>query len=122
MNVVKAYQQRHFCEDVDELKKLGGINHLFDKLKTSPTSGITSQSVDQRVKAFGSNAPPMAEVKSCFSHFISALNDLTLIILIVAAFVSTAIHMITEPEHRNIGKFSILLLLSPSGERERATP
>jgi hypothetical protein len=39
------------------------------------------------------------------SHFIGALNDLTLIILMVAAVISIIINMITEEEHRNIGEY-----------------
>ena len=69
------------------------------------SEGIPSSSVEQRRKAFGSNAPPQAPVQSCMSHFIGALNDLTLIILMVAAVISIIINMITEEEHRNIGEY-----------------
>lgn len=79
---------------------------MYDKLKTSTSEGITTSSIEQRQKAFGSNAPPQAEVMSCMGHFIGALNDLTLIILMIAAVVSIVINMITEEEHRNIGNYS----------------
>lgn len=29
VNIIKAYQQRHFCEDVDTLQKLGGNVYKF---------------------------------------------------------------------------------------------
>jgi magnesium-transporting ATPase (P-type) len=82
-----------------------GINTLFEKLQTSPTQGIATSTLDKRVKAFGTNAPPEAEIESCIMLFIGALNDLTLIILMVAAVVSIIINTIVEEEHRNIGNF-----------------
>lgn len=113
--IVKAYQQRQkLCEDVDELEKQGGKikkltvlgpNTLFDKLGTSLEKGIPSSSISERRAAFGSNEPPIKPIKSCMTLFFEALNDLTLIILMIAAAVSIVINMITEEEHRNIGIF-----------------
>lgn len=78
---------------------------MYDKLRTSVDNGIDSNTIDARIKAFGSNAPPQAEVQSCMSHFMDALNDLTLIILMIAAVISIIINMITEEDHRNIGNY-----------------
>lgn len=120
VKIVKSYQQRTFCEDVEVLKKLGGntkryncvislgINALFTKLKTSTTKGIDASTVEQRIKAFGTNKPPEAEVESCFSLFLGALNDLTLIILMIAAVVSIIINMIFEADHRSTGNLDLL--------------
>ena len=79
------------------------MNTLFSKLRTSTDKGIDSSTIESRIKAFGTNKPPEAEVESCFGLFLGALNDLTLIILMIAAVVSIIINMIFEADHRSTG-------------------
>lgn len=79
-------------------------NSLFDKLGTDLEKGIASSSIEARMAAFGSNEPPQKAVKGCCTLFFEALNDLTLIVLLIAAVISTIINMIVEEEHRDIGK------------------
>ena len=67
------------------------------------SEGIKESSIAQREEAFGSNAPPEAKVKSCIMLFIEALNDLTLIVLIIAAVVSLIINLLTT-DHKDLGK------------------
>jgi P-type Ca2+ transporter type 2B len=78
---------------------------LFEKLQTSTTQGISTSNLVKRIKAFGTNAPPEAEIETCLALFIGALNDLTLIILMISAVVSIIINTIVEEDHRSIGKF-----------------
>lgn len=74
-------------------------------MKTDLSKGIDTGSIKQRVKAFGTNEPPQTKLKGCCILFLEALNDLTLIILMVAAVVSTIINWFSDKDHRQIGKF-----------------
>lgn len=68
------------------------------------TEGIKTSSLEERQKAFGSNAPPQAPIRSCMSLFFEAMNDLTLIILLFAAVISVVVHIISDPDKIDLGK------------------
>jgi magnesium-transporting ATPase (P-type) len=92
---------------------------LLQKLKTNPKDGISSDSIDSRTLAYGSNRKAVKILKSAIQLFIEACDDFTLKILIVAAIVSISakiiilvVEMIMEEDHRAtawIEGFAILL-------------
>jgi magnesium-transporting ATPase (P-type) len=85
---------------------------LLQKLKTNPKDGISSDSIDSRTLAYGSNRKAVKILKSAIQLFIEACDDFTLKILIVAAIVSIIVEMIMEKDHRAtawIEGFAILL-------------
>lgn len=100
MEIVTKYQQRKNIEEVQYLEEIGGTSSLLKELDTNLQAGIKKDSIEKRVKAFGDNHPPMIVPKSFISLFCAALNDFTLIILMVAAVKSIVIKMITEPDKR----------------------
>lgn len=66
-------------------------------------NGIKEESIPERVKAFGSNEPPLKELKGFCRLLLEALDDVTLIVLIISAVVSTIIKWFAEADHRGIG-------------------
>ncbi|ESO10536.1 hypothetical protein HELRODRAFT_190078 [Helobdella robusta] len=68
----------------------GGINQLCTLLKTSPTNGLGGENEDlvARGKAYGKNIIPPPPMKSFLMLVLEALQDTTLIILMVAALIS----------------------------------
>ena len=83
-----------------------GMQWLYKELKTDPKSGISSSTIDSRLKAYGNNEMAVAPPAGFWRLFWEALHDLTLIILIVAALISIVVSTIVEEEHRSIGKKS----------------
>jgi magnesium-transporting ATPase (P-type) len=78
------------------------MGFLYDKLRTTPETGIKAATIPERIKAFGTNAPPQVEIESCFSKFLDALNDFTLIILMISAIFSIVVNTIVQVEFRHI--------------------
>lgn len=78
----------------------GGIHELCKKLLTSPTDGTTGEEADLEARKafFGPNSIPPKPPKTFLQLVWEALQDMTLIILQVAAFVSLVLAFI-EPEH-----------------------
>ncbi|XP_078062726.1 plasma membrane calcium-transporting ATPase 4, partial [Mustelus asterias] len=71
----------------------GDINGLCQRLKTSATSGLSDDPKDlaQRIKMFGSNFIPPKKAKTFLLLVWEALQDVTLIILEIAAIISLAL-------------------------------
>ncbi|KAM8867858.1 plasma membrane calcium-transporting ATPase 2 isoform 1-T2 [Synchiropus picturatus] len=77
----------------------GGIEGLCKRLKTSPTEGLSGaqSDLDKRRDVFGKNLIPPKKPKS-FLHLVwEALQDVTLIILEVAALVSLGLSFYRPP-------------------------
>lgn len=68
----------------------GGMAGICDKLYTSPETGLSGNRADieHRRETFGSNVIPPKPPKTFLQLVWEALQDITLIILEVAAFVS----------------------------------
>lgn len=68
----------------------GGVHELCKKLYTSPNEGLSGNPADskQREEVFGSNVIPPKPPKTFLQLVWEALQDVTLIILIVAAIIS----------------------------------
>lgn len=82
----------------------GGIQDLCRKLYTSPTDGLSGSAADleHRRATFGANSIPPKPPKTFLQLVWEALQDMTLIILQVAAFVSLVLAFI-EPEDHDAG-------------------
>ena len=68
----------------------GGLNGLGQRLKTNLISGLSEDDADlaARTAAFGRNEIPPKPPKSFFRLMFEALQDLTLVILIICAVIS----------------------------------
>ncbi|XP_033168062.1 plasma membrane calcium-transporting ATPase 2 isoform X3 [Drosophila mauritiana] len=77
-------------EGVMKIAENGGIHELCKKLYTSPNEGLSGSKADEehRRETFGSNVIPPKPPKTFLTLVWEALQDVTLIILEVAALVS----------------------------------
>ncbi|XP_020809971.1 plasma membrane calcium-transporting ATPase 2 isoform X3 [Drosophila serrata] len=77
-------------EGVAKIAEFGGIHELCKKLYTSPNEGLSGSKADEehRRETFGSNIIPPKPPKTFLTLVWEALQDVTLIILEVAALVS----------------------------------
>ncbi|KAJ0007800.1 hypothetical protein Pint_30513 [Pistacia integerrima] len=80
------------------LEQYGGVKGLSDLLKTNIEFGISGDDTDlsKRRNSFGSNTYPLKKGRSFLKFLWEAWQDLTLIILIVAAAASLALGIKTE--------------------------
>ncbi|KAI3442550.1 Calcium-transporting ATPase, partial [Psidium guajava] len=80
------------------LQQFGGVKGLSDLLKTNLEKGIAGDdaSLSNRRNAFGSNTYPRKKGRTFLTFLWEAWQDLTLIILIIAAAVSLALGIKTE--------------------------
>ncbi|CAH8315409.1 unnamed protein product [Eruca vesicaria subsp. sativa] len=103
--------------DVKKLKFHGGADGLASKLKTSPTEGLSTdtKSLSQRQDLFGINKFAESELKSFWVFVWEALQDMTLMILGVCAFVSLIVGIATEGwpkgSHDGLGIVASILLV-----------
>ncbi|CAI0386329.1 unnamed protein product [Linum tenue] len=84
--------------NITALQELGGVKGLAEALKTSPEKGILGDDSDlvKRKNVFGSNTYPQKKGRSFWMFLWEAWQDLTLIILMVAAAASLALGIKTE--------------------------
>ncbi|XP_035538880.1 calcium-transporting ATPase 10, plasma membrane-type-like [Juglans regia] len=84
--------------DVSTLEQYGRVSGLSDLLKTSLENGIQGDEADllKRRNAFGSNTYPRKKGRSFWMFLWEAWQDLTLIILMIAAVASLALGIKTE--------------------------
>ncbi|XP_049805756.1 plasma membrane calcium-transporting ATPase 2 isoform X1 [Schistocerca nitens] len=77
-------------EGIGKVNELGGVQEICRKLYTSPSEGLSGSKVDieHRRETFGSNVIPPKPPKTFLQLVWEALQDVTLIILEVAALVS----------------------------------
>ncbi|RZC38902.1 plasma membrane calcium-transporting ATPase 2 [Asbolus verrucosus] len=77
-------------EGVNKVHDFGGVQEICKKLYTSPSEGLSGSQVDleHRRETFGSNSIPPKPPKTFLQLVWEALQDITLIILEVAAIVS----------------------------------
>ncbi|XP_063928748.1 plasma membrane calcium-transporting ATPase 2 isoform X4 [Zophobas morio] len=80
-------------EGVNKVTEYGGVQEICKKLYTSPSEGLSGSQVDleHRRETFGSNSIPPKPPKTFLQLVWEALQDITLIILEVAAIVSLAL-------------------------------
>ncbi|XP_017791251.1 PREDICTED: plasma membrane calcium-transporting ATPase 3 isoform X3 [Habropoda laboriosa] len=77
-------------EGVEQINSHGGVQEICKKLYTSPSEGLSGSAADiqHRRDTFGSNSIPPKPPKTFLQLVWEALQDVTLIILEVAALVS----------------------------------
>uniref|UniRef100_A0A8B9JL67 Calcium-transporting ATPase n=1 Tax=Astyanax mexicanus TaxID=7994 RepID=A0A8B9JL67_ASTMX len=82
------------------------VNGLCSRLKTSPVDGLSGQPADleKRTIVFGQNFIPPKKPKTFLQLVWEALQDVTLIILEVAAIVSLGLSFYRPPEADNCGE------------------
>ncbi len=75
---------------VARVREYGGVDGITKHLETNMKTGIrpTAGEIEDRVSAYGKNVIPPQAPKSFLSLCLDALQDKTLIILIVAAIIS----------------------------------
>ncbi|CAA7048833.1 unnamed protein product [Microthlaspi erraticum] len=85
-------------QNIASLQELGGVKGLSELLKTNLDKGIhgDDDDISRRKSAFGSNTYPQKKGRSFWRFVWEASQDLTLIILIVAAAASLALGIKTE--------------------------
>ncbi|XP_010417052.1 PREDICTED: putative calcium-transporting ATPase 7, plasma membrane-type [Camelina sativa] len=104
--------------DVKKLKFHGGVDGLSGKLKACPNAGLSTNESDQlskRQELFGINKFAESELRSFWVFVWEALQDMTLMILGVCAFVSLIVGIATEgwPQgsHDGLGIVASILLV-----------
>ncbi|KAL7101503.1 hypothetical protein ACP275_08G058000 [Erythranthe tilingii] len=101
--------------DVKKLKFHGGPHGISQKLATDPTNGITTESLTRRRELYGTNKFEEVEPQSFWVFVWEALQDMTLMILGVCAFVSLIVGILTEgwPKgaHDGLGIVASILLV-----------
>ncbi|CAI5448926.1 unnamed protein product [Caenorhabditis angaria] len=83
----------------------GGTAGLCEKLKTDPNNGLpnTEEELENRRNVFGANEIPPHPPK-CFLQLVwEALQDVTLVILLVSAIISLALSFYRPPEEEGGG-------------------
>ncbi|KAE9616341.1 putative calcium-transporting ATPase [Lupinus albus] len=85
-------------QNVSTLQQYGGVKGLSNLLKSNPEKGISGDDADlsKRKNAFGTNTYPRKKGRSFWRFLWEAWQDLTLIILIIAAIVSLVLGIKTE--------------------------
>lgn len=93
-------------EGIQKIKALGGAQDICKKLYTSPNEGLSGSQADSdhRRETFGSNIIPPKPPKTFLQLVWEALQDVTLIILEVAALVSLALSFY-QPADEDARKF-----------------
>jgi len=113
--VMNAGSEKAFECTVKELKELMALRHqeayqriqqqysgvleICRRIQTSPTEGLSGNPADlqRRTAAFGSNVIPPKPPKSFLRLVWEALQDITLIILIIAALLSLGLSFYSPP-------------------------
>lgn len=72
------------------------INDVTKEVNVDLTKGLSSEEVKKRIEKYGENRLKEAKQKSFFSLFISQFMDVLILILMVAALISTAMGEYTE--------------------------
>lgn len=91
-------------EGIDRIKQVhGSLEELCNKLYTSPNRGLSGNASDleHRQQTFGSNTIPPKPPKTFLTLVWEALQDVTLIILQVAAVVSLGLSFYKPPEQKS---------------------
>ncbi|XP_054717080.1 LOW QUALITY PROTEIN: plasma membrane calcium-transporting ATPase 2-like [Uloborus diversus] len=118
-SMASGSEQEEFGVSVEELRDLmesrgyeacqriqdehSGVHNLCRKLHTSPTDGLSGSATDmaRRREVFGANMIPPKPPKTFLQLVWEALQDVTLIILQVAALVSLGLAFYESPQEEN---------------------
>uniref|UniRef100_A0AAZ3Q4R0 Calcium-transporting ATPase n=1 Tax=Oncorhynchus tshawytscha TaxID=74940 RepID=A0AAZ3Q4R0_ONCTS len=78
-------------------EEYGDMDGLCQRLRTSPTEGLTGDDLDKRKEVYGENLIPPKKPKTFLQLVWEALQDVTLIILEVAALISLGLSFYQPP-------------------------
>ncbi|XP_068459394.1 plasma membrane calcium-transporting ATPase 1-like isoform X2 [Clinocottus analis] len=117
---LRALMELRGTDSANKIKEsYGDVSGLCARLRTSPVEGLdgNSEDLERRKLVFGQNLIPPKKPKTFLKLVWEALQDLTLIILQVAAVISLALSFYSPPdmERRNCGKAA-----SGAGEEEES--
>jgi len=93
-------------EAIERIKtQFTNVEGLCELLHTSPTQGLSGsqRDLEERKLVFGCNSIPPNPPKTFFQLIWEALQDVTLIILQIAAFISLVLSLYKPPEEEDIG-------------------
>uniref|UniRef100_A0A0M3I3Y9 P-type Ca(2+) transporter n=1 Tax=Ascaris lumbricoides TaxID=6252 RepID=A0A0M3I3Y9_ASCLU len=98
LRTLMEYRSSEAREKIDA--DYNGIEGLCKRLKTDPANGLPQDNdeLDRRRAVFGANEIPPHPPKSFLQLVWEALQDVTLIILLVSAIVSLALSFYTPPD------------------------
>lgn len=98
---LRTLMEHHGQDGVQKIQELGGVQDICKKLYTSPSEGLSGSQVDldHRRETFGSNSIPPKPPKTFLQLVWEALQDITLIILEVAAIVSLGLSFFPSAEN-----------------------
>ena len=86
------------------IAEYGGVSGIMESLETNQKTGLSNepQDLERRKSSFGVNYIPPVAPKSFFALCLDAIQDKTLIILILAAIVSIALGLGFEENKASI--------------------
>ncbi|XP_015173648.1 PREDICTED: plasma membrane calcium-transporting ATPase 2 isoform X5 [Polistes dominula] len=92
-------------EGINKVNSYGGVQDICKKLYTSPSEGLSGSTADiqHRRDTFGSNMIPPKPPKTFLTLVWEALQDVTLIILEIAALVSLGLSFYQPVDEENTG-------------------
>lgn len=104
---LRELMEHRGAEGITKIRESGGTQELCKKLYTSPNEGLSGSKADteHRRETFGSNVIPPKPPKTFLTLVWEALQDVTLIILEVAALVSLGLSFY-QPEDEEARKLS----------------
>ncbi len=98
---LRELMEHRGLDGVRKVNDLGGVHELCKKLKTSEKRGLDGQrrdDLERRRDVFGSNTIPPKPPKTFLQLVWEALQDVTLIILEIAAVLSLALSFYKPPD------------------------
>uniref|UniRef100_A0A915ACR4 Calcium-transporting ATPase n=1 Tax=Parascaris univalens TaxID=6257 RepID=A0A915ACR4_PARUN len=103
---LRALMELRGAEALEKVNETyGGVDGLCSLLKTDPINGLPNDKVEleKRRRIFGKNEIPPAPSKSFLRLAWEAIQDITLIILLVSAIVSLGLSFYRPPEDAETG-------------------
>ena len=96
---LRELMEHRGAEGIQKIANLGGSAEIARKLNTSAKSGLNDdlEDLEHRRDVFGSNVIPPKPPKTFLELMWEAMQDVTLIILEIAALVSLAVSFIPIP-------------------------
>lgn len=85
--MVEGYRQRVYNEDMMAIDRVGGVQGVMQKLKTSMDKGLDPTDFNLREDQFGSNFKAPPKMTPYWRLFLNALEDFMLRFLLVCACV-----------------------------------
>lgn len=104
LNVAQASE-----DNKKNLDDLGGTDGLASRMGLNLKTGLTDSQVEASRERYGANIFPEKPMKSFLTLFVESFNDTTLIILIIAAFVSLIVGSYEDPDKGWIEGLAILI-------------